>query len=274
LPFRFAALRVHAAYMRSAAALATRALGPRRSISVRRALTRRALTIGAISLLAAGVPAAGAGATPESSIATAMVNGPSPGDLSLVVVGGADAVHISTASLGAGLVRVATPAVTGGQPNAARDGDQIVVSNTAGRPSSTPAVLDIVLSRRVQWSITLNGGARDASVDMRGGSLSALTFADGVAHVSAQLPPATGLERVTLAGGASALTLTAPAGSPAQVVAAAGAAKIDLDGATHPGVAGGSVFTEPGWNQARHRYAIDLTSGVSRFAFTRTGRRA
>jgi hypothetical protein len=254
--------------MRLAAALA-RALGPRRSTVV-----RRALTIGVISLIGVGFPAAGAGATSESPVATALLNGPSPGALSLVVVGGIDAVHISTAALGGGLVRVATPAATGGQPNAAREGDQVVVSNSAGRPSSRPATLDIVLSRRVQWSITLNGGARDASVDMRGGSLSALTFADGVAHVSAQLPPATGLERVTLAGGASALTLTAPAGSPAQVVAAAGAAKIDLDGATHPGVAGGSVFTEPGWNQARHRYAVDLTSGISDFAFTRTGRRA
>ena len=147
------------------------------------------------------------------------------------------------------------------------------MSTISGRPTSPPGTVDIVVARQVQWSITLSGLARAASVDMRGGSLSALTFGDRVAHVSAQLPAATGLERVTLDGGANAFTVTAPAGSPAQVVAAAGASKFDLDGSAHPaGVGGGSVFTERGWGQARHRYAIDLMSGISDFAFTRTER--
>jgi hypothetical protein len=264
--------------MRSLAALTTRASGPRHSIPALCA----ALSIGATVLLGVGPPAIGAAASAAASSAAAaaapasvVIAGPaSPGGLDLVVVGGVDAVHISTAPLGGDLLRATAPAIAGAGPAATRTGSRIVVSNTAGQPTTPPGALDIVVARQVQWSITLNGGAREASVDMHDGSLSALTFADGVAHVSAQLPAATGLERVTLAGGAHALTVTAPAGSPAQVVAAAGASKINLDGSTYPGVSGGSVFTERGWAGARHRYAIDLTSGVSDFAFTRTGRRA
>jgi hypothetical protein len=255
--------------MRASSAHSPRALGPQCSIPA----VCTALSIGATVLISfgLGLPVAGAASAPAR--ATAVVEGHSPGGLSLVVVDGVDAVHISTASLGGELLRATTPAAAGGQPTVARDGDRIVVSNTSGRPTSPPGALDIVVARRVQWSITLNGLARNASVDMRGGSLSALTFADGVDHVSAQLPAAAGLERVTLDGGARALTVTAPAGSPAQVVAAAGASDFKLDGSTHPaGVSGGSVFTERGWGQARHRYAVDLMSGISDFAFTRTGR--
>jgi hypothetical protein len=235
---------------------------------------RAALSIGAAVLLGIvgfGPPPLEAGAAPATDVAM-IGGGPSPGGLNLVVVDGVDAVHISTAPLRGDLLRVTTPTAAAGRPAATRDGDRIVVSDTSGQTTSPPGVLDIVVARGVQWSITLNGLARNASVDMQGGSLSALTFADGVAHVSARLPAATGLERVTLDGGANAFTVTAPAGSPAQVVAAAGAAKFKLDGSTHPtGVAGGSVFTERGWGRARHRYAVDLMSGISDFAFTRTG---
>jgi hypothetical protein len=255
--------------MRASTAHSSRAQGPRCSIPA----VCAALSIGATVLFGFGLPVAGAGAASAPARVTAVVEGHAPGGLSLVVVDGVDAVHISTASLGGELLRATTPAAAGARPAVTRDGDRIVVRNTSGRSTSPPGALDIVVARRVTWSITLNGLARNASVDMRGGSLAALTFADGVAHVSAQLPAATGLERVTLDGGARALTVTAPAGSPAQVVAAAGASDFDLDGSTHPaGVSGGSVFTERGWGRARGRYAIDLMSGISDFAFTRTDR--
>ena len=164
------------------AALFSRASGPRRSIPA----VGTALSIGATVLLGVGLPAGQAGASSTASTsapASAAIAGrPSPGGLDLVVVGGVDAVHISTAPLGGDLLRAT--AAAGAGPAATRSGSRIVVSNTAGQPTTRPGALDIVVARQVQWSITLNGGAREASVDMQGGSLSALTFADGVAMMT------------------------------------------------------------------------------------------
>jgi hypothetical protein len=70
-------------------------------------------------------------------------------------------------------------------------------------------------------------------------------------------------------GGASVLAVEAPAGSPAQVEAQGGASDVQLDGVTHTGVAGGSVFTDPGFSGAENRYAITLTAGVSDFRMVR-----
>jgi hypothetical protein len=75
---------------------------------------------------------------------------------------------------------------------------------------------------------------------------------------------------VTLAGGASQLAIVAPPGAPAQVDAVGGASRINLDGVEHTGVAGGSVFSDPGWAASTNRYVIDLAAGVSDFRMTRS----
>jgi hypothetical protein len=47
------------------------------------------------------------------------------------------------------------------------------------------------------------------------------------------------------------------------VAAAGGAGSVTIDGATHSGVAGGSMWTPDNWAAAADRYDIDATSGVS-----------
>ena len=41
------------------------------------------------------------------------------------------------------------------------------------------------------------------------------------------------------------------------------------DGTVHTGVAGGTVFTDPGWSTAANPYLLNLTSGVSDLQLTR-----
>jgi hypothetical protein len=44
---------------------------------------------------------------------------------------------------------------------------------------------------------------------------------------------------------------------------------VSLDGVTHTGVAGGSIFADPVWASSYNRYAVDLVAGVSDFEMSR-----
>jgi hypothetical protein len=191
-------------------------------------------------------------------------------EATLEVVNGTTAVAVSSRSLGGDLYRVSTPVGSGIRPLATRRGRTVLVGDTGARQSSQVPSIDVALSRGVRWTIDLDGGATTESVNMAAGSMSALDFGAGVAVASVQLPSAVGTQTVTLAGGASQLVIVAPPGPPAQVDAMGGASRILLDGVDHTGVAGGSVFTDPGWATSTNRYAIDLTSGVSDFRMTRS----
>jgi hypothetical protein len=189
----------------------------------------------------------------------------------LDVVSGTTAVRVTTGPLGGDLYRVSTPRGSGIRPLASVTGHTVQVgqTGTAGVKTAVPAIA-IVLAPRVHWTIDLDGGATTETVDMRGGSLRAVDFGAGVSRASVDLPAPTTTETLTLAGGASQLSVVAPPGSPARVVATGGASEVRLDNDDHHGVAGGSVFTEPGWAQAQRRYDIRLTAGVSDFQMTRS----
>ena len=70
------------------------------------------------------------------------------------------------------------------------------------------------------------------------------------------------------AAGANQLLLSVPGGVPVRVTAAAGAGAISLDGQDHVGVAGGSVFTTPGWAPGTTGFDIDAAKGAARIAVT------
>jgi len=67
--------------------------------------------------------------------------------------------------------------------------------------------------------------------------------------------------------------LRQPGGVPARVIAAGGAGEVSLDGATHIGVGGGSVFATPGWagTSAAPGFDVDATAGAARVSVTRWG---
>jgi hypothetical protein len=52
------------------------------------------------------------------------------------------------------------------------------------------------------------------------------------------------------------------------VTAGGGAGEVSLEGRDHLGVAGGSVFTTPGWTAGAPGFDIDATAGASRVAVT------
>lgn len=186
----------------------------------------------------------------------------------LEVLSGTTVLEIGMADLGTAgsLLRVVTPP---GAPAARLWTDDVapggsVVDLTA---SNAPTVT-VTLNTRVRWRLELGGGTSRTSADLRRGQVAGIAFTAGSSVISLALPRPHGAVPVQLAGGASEFSLSLPSGVPAQVTAGGGAGEVSLEGADHVGVAGGSVFTTPGWTQGGAGFDIDATSGASRIAVT------
>jgi hypothetical protein len=188
----------------------------------------------------------------------------------LVVTSGFTAVDVSSGALGPALFSARTPRGSGIVPVAHGHGSTVDIGQrSVGPRSASEQTLSVVLARGVRWDIDLDGGASRETVDMHLGRLSSLRFGAGVSSAAVRLPAPDGTLTLTLAGGASRLAVEAPAGPPAQVRALGGASTVSVDGTVHSGVAGGTVFTDPGWSTAANRYLLNLTSGVSDMQLTR-----
>jgi hypothetical protein len=191
------------------------------------------------------------------------------GDVSsFALVNGADVVRVRLADLGDDRWDVSTPDGAKVAPAVDVDGHEVVAGlhATAG---GGPALVTVVLSSKVHWSVRLSGGANDESVDLTGGPGGDVDFSAGTSRAAVALPAAKGTQRVVLGGGAAQFEVRLAGDAPARVAAAGGAGSVTIDGTTHSGVAGGSMWTPDGWDSATDRYDIDATSGVSTLTVSR-----
>jgi hypothetical protein len=191
----------------------------------------------------------------------------------LDVLTGTSVLTITTAQLGPGgaLVRVSTP--SGGPPPALSEtgpggssppGQDPVIGLSAGDASA----VTVTLNTAVSWQLDLDGGTTRTVADLSGGQVAGLEFTAGSSVINLALPRPRGSVPVQLSGGASEFLLSLPSGVPARVTAGGGAGEVSLEGQDHQGVAGGSVFTTPGWAAGAAGFDIDATAGASRIAVT------
>ena len=189
----------------------------------------------------------------------------------LDVVSGATTITVATASLGSRLLRASTPANSGVRPDLVvagpvKDGAvnagtvQVYLDQTG---QSGPAALRILLNSGVTWQLTFSGGTSQTSVDLSAGRLRGADFAAGSNLITMRLPRPDGTVTIVLAGGASQVSLSIPAGVPARLRLEGGASSATVGGRSYTGIAGGTVLTMPGWATARQRYDIDAPAGVS-----------
>jgi hypothetical protein len=179
----------------------------------------------------------------------------------LDVVSGATAVTVGSARLGNVLMVASTPANSGISPGLTVTGAVRLSLGGTGQPG--PAVLNIVLNSQVKWRLVFAGGASLTSVNLGAGRLGSADFAAGSAVINLWLPRPAGTVTVVLAGGASQVRISLPAGIPAQLRLDGGASSATIGGHPYTGVAGGTVLTAPGWAGAASRYQIDAPAGVS-----------
>jgi hypothetical protein len=147
--------------------------------------------------------------------------------------------------------------------------DAHVVTQLVSSGISGPSVVDVTLNDAVAWTIHLDGGATEATVDMRAGGLVALDFGAGVSRIDVTVPAVAGTLPVRMSGGASEFAVHAPAGEPARVALTGGAGSATIDGDVHTGIAGGTIFTPTGWDDALRRIDVDNTAGVASFVLDR-----
>ena len=169
---------------------------------------------------------------------------------------------------GGPLVKVVTPA---GAPAA-----RLTPSNPDGTGGTElvdlaapdAPVVTVTLNAAVSWQLDLDGGTTRTDLDLRGGQVSGIAFNAGSSLISVALPQPHASVPVQMAGGATGFQLSLPAGIPARVTAGGGASEVSLEGQQHTGVAGGSVFTTPGWAPGVTGFDIDAIAGVSQLTVT------
>jgi hypothetical protein len=244
-----------------------------------RPVLRAAAVVGALALLAGctGQPAREHdrfadrdGAPPRAAQRAHAVTAPR-GDrdaAALHLLSGVTAVTVRVADLGEDLYRIRTPDDSQVAPVAeGADPVRVLVESTG---LAGPALIDITLARGVRWDLRFSGGAQDQVVDLRGGAVSAVSFAAGATRIDLSLPEPSGLVPVRMTGGASEFRVHAPAGVPVRVRLGGGAGSVTVDGTSRSGVSDGDVIEPGGWAAAADRYDVDATAGVSSLVLDRT----
>jgi hypothetical protein len=205
------------------------------------------------------VPNATVSHTDGSHTVSAALAGRSRAELD--VMSGVTSLTVGTASLGGDLLRVSTPRNAGVRPDLVVDGDVQLYLDSTGR--SGPATARVTLNSAVSWRLTFSGGTTRTSVYLGRGQLRGADFAAGSEQITMRLPAPRGNVTIVLAGGASQVALSVPAGVPARLRLDGGAASATLGGRGYAGIAGGTVLTMPGWAAAANRYDIEAPAGIS-----------
>lgn len=227
---------------------------------------RRSLAVAGV--VAAGLLTACSSSPPGPHTATlTAVTGHSGATLNVLT--GTALLTIGMANFGDGgaLVRVSTPA--GDPPPHLRDtttaprGSSVVDLSAPGASSVT-----VTLNSAVSWQLNLGGGTTRTNADLRAGQVTGIAFTAGSDVISLALPRPHGSVPVRLAGGASRFLVSLPNGVQARVTAVGGAGEVSVEGQEHVGVAGGSVFTTPGWAAGAAGFDVHATAGAAQVTVT------
>ena len=178
------------------------------------------------------------------------------------MIKGSDVVQVRTVDLGGGLYRISTPDDAKVAPSVHVE-NGTVYTGLIGTDLPGPAIVTAELSNAVRWRIRLQGGAAEETVDLTGGRVDAVELTSGTNRAEVTLPAAAGTTKVSMTGGAGQLLVHLGGDAPVRVRAGSGAGSVTVDGTIHSGVAGGSVFTPPGWASAKDRYDVDASAGVA-----------
>lgn len=227
--------------------------------------------VAAAALAACSSPPAPRAAPAGPHTASLAVDGRSRATLDMVT--GTTLLTIGVADFGPGgpLLRASTAA--GDPPPRLRESDADGASPPGQDPLVTlsaknaPAVT-VTLNAAVSWQLDLAGGTSRTIADLRGGQVTGISVTAGADVIDLVLPRPRGRVPVQLGAGASQLLLSLPGEVPVRVTAANGAGEVSLEGQDHSGVAGGSVFTSPGWAPGGAGVDIEALAGAGRIAVT------
>jgi hypothetical protein len=187
----------------------------------------------------------------------------------LAIVSGAATVTVTAAVMPGKLLRASTPADSDVRPELVRSAGRVELflgGAAGGRPGGGPSAVTVELNEATSWQLQFSGGASQTILDLRNAKVAGIDFTAGSSLIQMLLPRPAGTATITLAGGASQVSMAVPAGVPARLQLDGGASTATLAGLTHTGIAGGTVLTGPGWAHAVKRYDVFAPAGVSDIA--------
>jgi hypothetical protein len=247
----------------------------RRLLTARASSTASLLLIGAATAALAGCAGSAGASSAADQAALAASHTPHTASLAatghkqatLAVVSGAGSISVTTAAMPGKLLRVWTPADSGIRPELVESAGRVQLflggGGGGGGAGGGPSAVAIELSSAETWQLEFSGGASQTILNLGNAKVSGIDFTAGSSLIQMRLPRPAGTATITLAGGASQVSMTTPAGVPARLELDGGASTAMLGGVTHIGIAGGTVLTGPGWAQAASRYDVLAPAGVS-----------
>jgi hypothetical protein len=205
------------------------------------------------------------GALPTPHTASLAANGRTHATLDMLT--GTTLLRIGTADLGltGSLLQVSTPLNAPPPQLRVNDTGTATLGTDPLVALSAPNAPEVVvtLNSRVSWQLNLDGGTTRTIADLRGGQVASISVTAGSSVIQLTLPMPHARVPVQMSGGASQLLLSLPSGVPVRVTSAGGAGSVSLEGQEHTGVAGGSVFTTPGWVAGAAGFDVDAIAGAS-----------
>jgi hypothetical protein len=203
------------------------------------------------------------GVNTNAGAGTAALSAPVNGrrQASLDMVSGTSTMTLRAADLGDELYRIASPAHSSVTPHVDEHAGTVYLSLRA-TGNDGPGAVEVLLNASVRWNLRLGGGVRQSVLDMAGGTLERLDLAGGATRIELTLPRPDGTLAVRMTGGIHEFLVHTPAQIPTRVRVGRGAGRVVLDGRTHNGVAGGELFTPPGWAASVDRIDLDAVAGM------------
>jgi len=128
----------------------------------------------------------------------------------------------------------------------------------------------VTLTDRIPWTIQVGGGTANLRLDLRHLELSKLQVSGGANQLDGQLPSPKGTVVIDVSGGASNVTLQAPAHSDWRVAISGGVSAVTINGSSSGNLGGNFQQQSPGYDAATNRFDIEISGGASHIDF-RTG---
>jgi DNA-binding MarR family transcriptional regulator len=151
----------------------------------------------------------------------------------------------------------------GPQPRLRPSGDVVAVDYRAIPAERLDLGGEIVLNGDLPWYIHVRSAASLVTADLQNLDLRGLSLRGGASQVQVTLPRPQGTVPLTIAGGASAVTLLRPAGVALRARLRGGASDLSLDG-SHFGFLGRDWRWEtPDFATRPDRYDLDVSGGAS-----------
>lgn len=129
-------------------------------------------------------------------------------------------------------------------------------------PDPGPTV-DLNLSDQIPWSITINGGATQQTLDLSNLKVGRLSINGGAQQITLILPAASAIVPIEVNGGAANVTIHRPVGTRASLTMTGGVNDFTADGQHQSSLAEEITWQSPGDTNAINQYNIRVSGGAN-----------